>query len=185
MGDGDGEREDREAGAAGHADRGGDPDDRGGGESADGVTADEDQSAADESDPGDDLRGDAGGVEDHVGAEDVAESVFADEHEQRGAEADEGVGPQAGGFLSPFALQSDQRGKRERERELADLFPSLPGRHDRGESSRAEGHVVVFAAVPVGPCTAARARADGGPFRTLGFTISSQPLCAGTVAGDR
>jgi hypothetical protein len=53
---------------------------------AHGVAADEDQAAADEPDPGDDLGSDAGGVEDDVIlVEHVREAIGADEHEQRSA----------------------------------------------------------------------------------------------------
>jgi hypothetical protein len=60
------------------------------------VTADEDQPAADESDPSHDLRGHPGRVQDHVGSEHVGEPVLADEHEQRRPGPDQRVSAQPG-----------------------------------------------------------------------------------------
>ena len=88
-------------------DCGGEPDRRRGGQSADLVAADEDQSGADEADSGDDLAGHPRGVErDQAFGEDVAEPVLADDHEQRGAETDESVGTHRGGLLPQLPLHA-------------------------------------------------------------------------------
>jgi hypothetical protein len=78
--------QDGQPGAGCRPDGGGDPNRGGGGQTAHGVAADEDQACAQEPDAGDDLRGHPGGVEDHQpGHQHVGEPVLADQHEQRRA----------------------------------------------------------------------------------------------------
>ena len=77
MGQRDASRQRGEAGAAGHADRGYQPDCRRGGESARDILTNEDQSAADKADSGNDLRGHTRRIEhDAASQRHIAESVF-------------------------------------------------------------------------------------------------------------
>ena len=117
----------RQPAAGRHADRGGQPDRRRGGEPAHQVPLDEDQAAADETDAGDDLRGHPGRVEHHVVAQHVGEPVLGHEHDQRRAEPDQRVRPQAGALLLVLTFKADQRGEHQRDGQLDDLLPPLAG----------------------------------------------------------
>ena len=100
-GGGPGRGVEREAGPGEGADRPAAPDGRGGVEPADAGALLEDDAAAEEPEPADDVRGDAGlplGV-----AEQEREG-----DEQGGPGGDEGVGPQPGGVLAPLPLQPDR-----------------------------------------------------------------------------
>jgi hypothetical protein len=104
----------REAAAARHADRGGQPDRRRRREAVHRVPAHDDQPGTEEADARDDLGRDPGRVQDaQLPHEDVLETVLADQHDQRGGDADDGVRTQARGLLPELALQADESGQQE------------------------------------------------------------------------
>jgi threonine dehydrogenase-like Zn-dependent dehydrogenase len=110
------DRHQRQVAAAGHPDSGRDPHARCRRETADRVAPDEDDAAADEADPRNDLRRDARRVERRVRVpEHVAEAVGADQHEHGRADAHERVGAQAGRLLPDLALEADTRRQHEGE----------------------------------------------------------------------
>jgi hypothetical protein len=126
MAKGDRDSQDRKSGAAGHADRGGQPDGRRRRQTPNDILANKDEAAADEADPGHDLRRDTRRIEHHPARlEDVGEAVFGDQHHERGREADERVGAQAGALLANFALEADRGGQDERERKFSELERAL------------------------------------------------------------
>jgi hypothetical protein len=75
-------------------------------------------------------------------AEHVAEAVLADDQKQRSADADERVRTQAGGLLTPLALQPDQRREPERKRQLPDLLEPLTAwkRCEQGQPAQMPEH---------------------------------------------
>ena len=128
VGEGHGQRQVGQTGAAGHADGGDEPDGGGGGEAVDFFVVDEDQAGADEADAGDYLGGDAGGVEDDaVVDEDVVEAVLRDEQEESGCGAYDGIGAEAGALVADFALEADGGAEEKGQTEFEELGEALPG----------------------------------------------------------
>ena len=76
--------QDRKSGPAGHADRGGQPNRGRRCQTPDDILSNKNEAAADEADPGDDLRRNTRGIEDDpAGLENIGEAVFGDQHHQR------------------------------------------------------------------------------------------------------
>jgi hypothetical protein len=75
--------QDWKSGSAGHADRGGQPNGRRRRQTPNDILANKNEAAADEADPGHDLRRDTRGIEhDPTGVENIGEAVFGDQHHQ-------------------------------------------------------------------------------------------------------
>jgi hypothetical protein len=88
--------------------RGSQPNRRRRGQAPNDVLANENEAAADEANPGHDLRRDTRGIEhDTPGLENVGETVFGDQHHQRRREADQRVGAKACALLPDLAFKSD------------------------------------------------------------------------------
>src|SRR5579871_56909 len=127
MGASDGDRKQRQAGSASHADGRSHPNRGCRREPADEILADEDDAAVDKADARDDLRRHSRGIEnDPAIRKHVGEAIFGDQDDQRGGEADETVSPQPRALLPDFALKADQRGQNQREAQFRDWSQLWP-----------------------------------------------------------
>jgi hypothetical protein len=109
-----------------HSNRGDEPYGGRGGEAVDLFVVDEDETGADEADPGDDLCGDARRIEDNaVVCEDVGKAVLGDEQEERRSCADDGVSAESGAFVADFAFETDDCGKQKGNAKLKELAETL------------------------------------------------------------
>jgi hypothetical protein len=73
------------------------------------------------------LRRDPRRVERHVFAKHVEDPVLGHQHDQRGGEPDQGVRAQPGALLADLTLQPGRRRQHQRQAELRELVPALPG----------------------------------------------------------